>query len=583
MRTQTPLSLQRLSRTQVGLAITSGLVLLGVIALGVFASINANSARMAVKAGYIVTDLANVERGLYRLHLATIGTLRLPGLQFGRVKEEQARLADVLHRVLIEAADSPELVESLRGVSGLLEDYERALADLESDVTPGQFSAVKVRLVALLQRMEQASEGLYDQEEAEFFGHVERAMENQRRFQLSLLALGALLLAFAGALFLSLRRSVGLEFERAYNMLEALYRADEDLHRPLRTHSVFEALVEVVVDFLGADKSALLIRDPETDHLVLQAWRGHSPETRGLLDYASGQGLVGRTVESGRPTIIEDTGEIEDAELRKVIDAEGIGAIVHVPIRFANTVDGVLSVCYSHPRSFDQDDLRLMMALAQRAASAIRNARLYEQAEETAALEERQRLARELHDAVTQTLFSASLIAEVLPRIWEREPEQGIKRLAELQQMTRGALAEMRTLLLELRPDALAEADLGDLLRQLAEAASGRSQVSVSVEIDGSCSLVPDVKVGLYRIAQEALNNVIKHSLADCAEIAFRCDQGEIMLCVSDDGKGFSMDEIPADRLGLKIMKERAQAIDATLAVESDIEQGTKVRVYWHE
>ncbi len=148
------------------------------------------------------------------------------------------------------------------------------------------------------------------------------------------------------------------------------------------------------------------------------------------------------------------------------------------------------------------------------------NARLYEQAQALAALEERQRLARDLHDAVSQTLFSASLIAEVLPRLWERNPAEGQRSLAELHQLTRGALAEMRTLLLELRPAALLEVGLADLLRQLAEAVTGRSRVPIDLSLDKPYPLPPDVQVNLYRIAQEALSNVAKHSGASRATVS---------------------------------------------------------------
>ena len=150
--------------------------------------------------------------------------------------------------------------------------------------------------------------------------------------------------------------------------------------------------------------------------------------------------------------------------------------------------------------------------LADQLAIAIENSRLYEQASELAASHERQRLARDLHDAVSQTLFSVSLIAEVLPRIYARDPDQGAQRLEELRQLTRGALAEMRTLLLELRPAALAEANLPDLLKQLGEAVTGRARIPVEVVSEGSPELPSDVRLAFYRIAQEALNNVAKHS-----------------------------------------------------------------------
>jgi signal transduction histidine kinase len=233
--------------------------------------------------------------------------------------------------------------------------------------------------------------------------------------------------------------------------------------------------------------------------------------------------------------------------------------------------------------------MRLFTALAQRAALAIQNAQLYEQAQELAVVEERQRLARDLHDAVTQTLFSTSLIAEVLPRIWERNPEEGQRRLGEVRELTRGALAEMRTLLLELRPAALLEANMGDLLRQLGEAITGRARVPVAVNVQGEDigDLPPDVKVALYRIAQEALNNVAKHAAASQATVALRYGPsglagGEaVELSIADDGCGFDVKDIPPDHLGVGIMHERAEAIGAKLAIESQVGQGTQVTVLW--
>jgi PAS domain S-box-containing protein len=200
---------------------------------------------------------------------------------------------------------------------------------------------------------------------------------------------------------------------------------------------------------------------------------------------------------------------------------------------------------------------------------------------EQAIAAERNRLARDLHDAVSQTLFSTSLIAEVLPRLWERNPEEGWRRLEEVRQLTRGALAEMRTLLLELRPAALVEADLGDLLRQLGEATAGRARVQVEVEVEGTCAPCADVKVALYRIAQEALNNVAKHASANRAFVSLRCEENRVALSVCDDGRGFDILGVPSDRFGLSNMRERAEAIGALLAVQSGIGKGTQVRVIW--
>jgi len=207
---------------------------------------------------------------------------------------------------------------------------------------------------------------------------------------------------------------------------------------------------------------------------------------------------------------------------------------------------------------------------------------LERQMKERVIIEERSRLARDLHDAVTQTLFSASLIADVLPRIWERNQDEGRRRLEELRQLTRGALAEMRTLLLELRPATLAEAEMGDLLRQLAESVTGRARVAVEVKEEGACNLPPDVKVALYRIAQEALNNVARHAGASQAQVAFVCrPQEPVSLRIRDNGRGFDPASVPPEHLGLGIMQERAAAIGARLMIESEVGGGTEVLVEW--
>lgn len=206
------------------------------------------------------------------------------------------------------------------------------------------------------------------------------------------------------------------------------------------------------------------------------------------------------------------------------------------------------------------------------------------QAQRNAVAAERSRLARDLHDAVTQTLFSASVIADVLPRIWERNPDEGRRRLEELRLLNRGALAEMRTLLLELRPSALMDGDLSELLRQLAASIASRSRVKVDIRIEGQIALSPDVKVSLYRIAQEALNNVAKHSNATEARVELLVEspnvpQAHVRLTVTDNGNGFDTTINKPTHIGLDIMRERATAMDAQLTLHSEIGKGTTVHV----
>ena len=392
------------------------------------------------------------------------------------------------------------------------------------------------------------------------------------------------------------------EIEQRRQALEALYRADEELYRHLDLDGVLQALVDIAVNLLKADKSSVICWNDTQDGLVIRVARGFRSETTARLWFSPAGGLLGRTVSCGESAIVEDADtdprhRAEGPEAIALISAEGIRSFMYLPIQVSGESFGVFSVCYTQPHAFGEEEQRLFTALAQRAAVAIQNAHLYQQSQELAVVEERSRLARDLHDAVTQTLFSASLISEALPALWETDQEEGQQLLAELRQLNRGALAEMRTLLLELRPVVLAEASLGDLLRQLGEAFAGRTGVPVGMAIDGHCELPSDVHVALYRIAQEALNNVAKHAQAQHVSISLCCrrleldgpdeQQDEMVgasvdLRVRDDGRGFDLDNIPPDRLGLGIIRERAEAVGALLSIDTDWGRGTEIRVRWN-
>jgi signal transduction histidine kinase len=255
--------------------------------------------------------------------------------------------------------------------------------------------------------------------------------------------------------------------------------------------------------------------------------------------------------------------------------------VLSVPLIIKDEIYGGISLYYTEQRCFSRDEIGLAATFGDNVALAIENAGLREQVGRNAVAAERSRLARDLHDSVTQTLFSASLIAEVMPRLWERDQEEGRKRLDELRQLTRGALAEMRTLLLELRPATLVEVELGELLRQLAEATSGRARVPVGLSVEGKRELPPDVQIAFYRIAQEALNNVAHHSRASHAGIRLRFAPEQIELQITDDGVGFDFQRVTPEHLGLRIMRERADSIGARLRIKSQRGAGTRVTIVW--
>lgn len=369
--------------------------------------------------------------------------------------------------------------------------------------------------------------------------------------------------------------------EQKLRELESVYQADEELHRHLDLDGVLQSLVDVSVDILEADKSSIMVWDEGEGALKVRAARGFSRETMARMTFHAGEGAVSRVISGRQAALVEDT-HADEGVARYVTDPEGIRAFIHIPIEIGDRFFGVFNLNYLEPRKFPEEEVRLFTSLAQRAALAIENARLYDRSQELAVAEERGRLARDLHDAVTQTLFSASIIAEVIPRIWERDQDEGRRQLEDLRQLTRGALAEMRTLLLELRPATLTEMELGDLLSQLTEALTSRAGVEVAYHTEGSCPLPQDIQVAIYRIAQEAFNNVAKHAEATEVAVELVCDEEKgLSLVVRDNGKGFEAHSAGADRLGLDIMKERADEIGADLEVRSRPGAGTEVSLRW--
>jgi signal transduction histidine kinase len=323
----------------------------------------------------------------------------------------------------------------------------------------------------------------------------------------------------------------------------------------------------------------------EGDYVVSKAgagplWNPYKP----LRLKVGEEGIAGWVAHRGEPLLVPNVSQ--EPRYHNVPEAIGTCAELCVPLKTKDSVIGVLDVQSDHKGAFDESDVAVLQSLADQAAIAIQNARLYERAQQMAVVEERNRLARDLHDAVTQTLFSASLIAETLPALWENDQSEGRSLLRELRQLSRGAMAEMRTLLLELRPATLVDANLGDLLHQLAEAVTGRIGIPVQVIVQPVIEPPPDVHVALYRIAQEALNNVVKHSQTKTVTVALRhtnMNSGTegIALHISDDGRGFDLAAVPPDRLGLDIIRERAASIGATLKIESQPGMGTRITVLW--
>jgi len=262
---------------------------------------------------------------------------------------------------------------------------------------------------------------------------------------------------------------------------------------------------------------------------------------------------------------------------------EGMQSWMWVPLAVRSRVIGGVGVAHEKRNYFTPHHADLALSVANQAAITMVNAELYGHAQALAVLEERQRLARNLHDAVNQSLFSAGLIAEVLPRLWERDQQEARRSLEDLRRLTRGAMAEMRALLAELRPSTLTDADLSDLLRLLGNAFTGRTNIPVKVTVVGKGALPAEVQVAIYRICQEALNNVAKHAKASLVGIYLKHEDIAIELSIRDDGQGFDPEQTVSGHYGLSMMRERAEAVGALLSITSQPGHGTELTIRWTE
>jgi PAS domain S-box-containing protein len=251
-----------------------------------------------------------------------------------------------------------------------------------------------------------------------------------------------------------------------------------------------------------------------------------------------------------------------------------------VPVVSRGRSLGALNLLYLPGNEPGEEEAVFLRAVADQTAVAIENARLFSEARGKAALEERQRLARELHDSVSQALYGIALGTKTALALVKNAPEQVADPLEYVLSLAEAGMAEMRALIFELRPESLEREGLVTALEKQAAALRARHKSEVETDLCAEPDVPLDVKEALYRIAQEALHNIVKHARASSVKIRMRCSSEYITLDVSDDGKGFDTKGDFPGHLGLRSMRERAERLGGTLAVESTPGKGTQIRTW---
>lgn len=355
-------------------------------------------------------------------------------------------------------------------------------------------------------------------------------------------------------------------------------------------------IIQKALELTSADAGVIYHYDADQSLLLIEAGANLPLEFETIESVPLYQGGAFQAMFDRDPYVLQQIGEhLKDVLQTPQADAlnqemrfwletiyKNYASYLGIPLIIQGQIYGSLGLYFAQPHQFLQEEIELAVAFGDQTALCIENAQLSVEVSRTAVQDERNRLARDLHDAVTQTLFSASLVAEVLPKLWEMNQEMGQQKLDELRKLTRGALSEMRTLLMELRPSALVDADIEDLFQHLINAFTARSMVAVQFIKEGDEDPPVPVKEVFYRVVQEALNNVAKHAGAQNVEITLSRQPEVFSLTIRDDGCGFDPAAVTQDHLGLGIMEERVRSIGAVLKVDSTPSVGTEIFLRWN-
>jgi PAS domain S-box-containing protein len=353
-------------------------------------------------------------------------------------------------------------------------------------------------------------------------------------------------------------------------------------------------LLQLVLTQLKAivDYSRASIFLQEGDEIVLLDSR-QSAEAGGPLSLRIPipvvQGMWDRIREGGAYIIDDVRGDTPAAEAYRAAVGglyetafRGIHSWMGVPLALKDRLLGLLTVSHTQPGYYTEVHAALVGAIASQAAIAIENARLYEQAQQLAAVEERQRLARELHDSVSQALYGIALGARTARTLLDRDPARAVEPVDYVLSLAEAGLAEMRALIFELRPESLEIEGLVAALDKQIAATSARYNIAVDSALGDEPSLSLADKEVFYRIGQEALHNIVKHSRATQASVRLAASNGDVMMEIADNGVGFEAGQSFPGHIGLVSMAERAASIGARLDVESAPGKGTMVRVSRH-
>ena len=376
------------------------------------------------------------------------------------------------------------------------------------------------------------------------------------------------------------RKQLYDQMRRRLSESESIQRIAKGLLQRIGLDEVLQIICAEAMQLTGATGSAVLLLE-EDGWLRVTKSAGSPTYSQNRLPVSGS--FAGRAFQTGEHVWVnlQDRDPDDDAHLLEGYQwIKGLVSLLVVPLKVDTKVIGILNIL-NKPGELTQEDMRIIDLFADQAAIIIEHVRLQYQAEQLAVLEERQRLARELHDSVTQALYSVTLYADAARMAFSAEKWGALERnLQEVRNMSREAMYDMRLLVFELRPFMLETEGLVSALRARLAAVEGRSGLRTEVLAEAERRLPIRIEEELYRIAQEALNNVVKHAEATQVQIQLKYDENTVSLEMNDDGKGFKPEAAhQSGGFGLQGIHERVQQLGGTLNIESAPLRGTRLSV----
>jgi signal transduction histidine kinase/ligand-binding sensor protein len=377
------------------------------------------------------------------------------------------------------------------------------------------------------------------------------------------------------------RKQIYEQMQRRLSESESIQRIAKGLLQRIGLDEVLQIICAEAMQLTGATGSAVLLLEEDG---WLRVTKSAGSPTYSLNRLPVSGSFAGRAFQTGDHVWVnlpDSEPDDEDAQqLQGYPWIQGLVSLLVVPLKVDTKVIGILNIL-NKPGELTQEDMRIIDLFADQAAIIIEHVRLQYQAEQLAVLEERQRLARELHDSVTQALYSVTLYADAARMAFSAQKWEALERnLQEVRNMAREAMYDMRLLVFELRPFMLETEGLASALRARLAAVEGRSGLKTEVLVEGERRLSIKIEEELYRIAQEGLNNVVKHAEATQVQIQLKYDESTVSLEMMDDGKGFEPEAASqSGGFGLQGIKERVQQLGGTMKIESAPLRGTRLSV----